>query len=1040
MPSSVVLDTATFHRRLRALQTHWKSNPAEYSDAEVLIIAAGTAPEETMYSKTGALHSWLLGWSFTDTLIAIFADRVVFLASNTKANILNQLASNSDGGRVHAPVEIIRRGKGDCTAEINTFLDAVKTAHVGAGSCRAGMVLKDMEQDGAFAQQWLARARAPETATAITFVDMTASIATVLAVKDDSEQKLVRVAAKVSSAVMNHFFIDRMQSVIDEQLSVTHDALSHEIEGCIEGDNCRKKLRLASDVVVENLDWCYQPIVQSGGVYDLRRFSPPNADPLTEGVIVASMGVRYFSYCSNIARTFLIDPEPKVETNYQFLEEVFEHLLSKLVDGAKTDEVYNSVNMFVSKLRPELAPHLTKNVGFGMGIEFRESAYLLGAKTSREIKAGMIMHASVGFSNLENTETKDPKRKVYALLISDTVRVTNAAPTVLTESNRALADISYKLKDDDAEVSKSHIASKKKARAQVSPLKPRRNKDNREADVSNEVKRKQHQKQLARRIQEAGISRFADDSEGSTPLTKKEQFQRYESYKMEGKLPRAISECKILVDARAQSIILPIFGQAVPFHMNTLRNVTRNEEGEYTYLRFNFITPPGQGKAAAALFEDPRATFVRALTFRSTDALRFTEISKQVNDLKREIAKREAERKEMADLVEQDRLIEIKGKRPARLQEVFARPQLEGKRSAGDLEIHANGVRYQSLGRSEQTIDILYNNVKHLFFQPCDHELVIILHFHLKHPIMVGKKKTQDVQFFREVTDAQADETGNRKRRHMYGDEDELAMEQEERRRRRALNQEFSQFAERIRESSKGHVEADLPVRELGFMGVPGRQLVLMQPTTDCLVHLTEVPTTVVTLSEVELVHLERVQFGLNNFDMVFVFKDFKKAPVHINTIPMEKLEDVKDWLDTSDVVFSEGQVNLNWNQIMKTVNEDPGAFFREGGWSFLVSDSEDEGAGSDASDSVSEFDAGSDAEEGPSSSDYTSEDDDDGSASMSGSESEGYGSASSGNETGEDWDELDRKAAAADEKRRQRESYSDDEEETGRGRKKGRR
>jgi nucleosome binding factor SPN SPT16 subunit len=44
----------------------------------------------------------------------------------------------------------------------------------------------------------------------------------------------------------------------------------------------------------------------------------------------------------------------------------------------------------------------------------------------------------------------------------------------------------------------------------------------------------------------------------------------------------------------------------------------------------------------------------------------------------------------------------------------------------------------------------------------------------------------------------QFDETGNRRRRKIYGDEDELESEQEERRRRAALNQEFKAFSEKI--------------------------------------------------------------------------------------------------------------------------------------------------------------------------------------------------------------------------------------------------
>jgi nucleosome binding factor SPN SPT16 subunit len=41
---------------------------------------------------------------------------------------------------------------------------------------------------------------------------------------------------------------------------------------------------------------------------------------------------------------------------------------------------------------------------------------------------------------------------------------------------------------------------------------------------------------------------------------------------------------------------------------------------------------------------------------------------------------------------------------------------------------------------------------------------------------------------------------------------------------------------------------------------------------------------------------------------------------------------------------MAEGPVNLNWGQIMKTINENPLEFFREGGWSFLGGT----GAGSD--------------------------------------------------------------------------------------------
>lgn len=74
-----------------------------------------------------------------------------------------------------------------------------------------------------------------------------------------------------------------------------------------------------------------------------------------------------------------------------------------------------------------------------------------------------------------------------------------------------------------------------------------------------------------------------------------------------------------------------------------------------------------------------------------------------------------------------------------------------GKKFPGEVEIHVNGIRYASTVRGDQKVDVLFDNIKHLFFQPCNHELVVLIHIHLKDAIIIGKKKTVDVQFFREV-------------------------------------------------------------------------------------------------------------------------------------------------------------------------------------------------------------------------------------------------------------------------------------------------
>lgn len=331
---------------------------------------------------------------------------------------------------------------------------------------------------------------------------------------------------------------------------------------------------------------------------------------------------------------------------------------------------------------------------------------------------------------------------------------------------------------------------------------------------------------------------------------------------------------------------------------------------------------------------------------------------------------------------------------------------MDGKRTTGEVEVHQNGLRYHD--NRGNVIDVLFGNIKHLFFQPSQHELIVIIHIHLKNPIMIGKKKAKDVQFYREATDMQFDETGNRKRKHRYGDEEEFEQEQQERRQRALLDKEFKNFADRVAAAAGDEIGGvDVPFRELGFNGVPNRSSVLCQPATDCLVQLTEPPFMVLTLDEIESVHLERVQFGLKNFDMVCVFKDFHRPPVHINTIPVESLEGVKDWLDSVNIPFSEGPLNLNWGTIMKTITADPHQFFVDGGWSFLSTESDDEDEEEEEEESAFEM-SESELAVSEESSEDDSEFDEDASADE--------GDASLDDESGgEDWDELEKKAKKKD-------------------------
>ncbi|KAA8913230.1 FACT complex subunit-domain-containing protein [Sphaerosporella brunnea] len=978
MGDEVKIDKQLFHTRLGQLVSSWKDpkkNEAYSGVGSIVVVMGKTA--EGPYSKSLSLHFWLLGYEFPATLFLITPEKFYVVTTAKKAKHLEAL----QGGKI--PVEFLIRGKDEAEnkKQFQQICDAIKKS-----GNKVGVLTKDQAQ-GPFAKAW--REVYSPDALGLEEVDVSSTFSQAMAVKDEAELKTMRACSRALVGLMKDHFIDEMSKIIDEEKKVTHSALSQRIEAKIDDEKFfkQKALKLGDDFDVTQLDWTVGPVVQSGGKYDLKTSAQSDDSPLHAGIILASMGLRYKSYSAQIARTYLIDPSKAQEKYYGFLTDLQWRILTEIRDGAICKDIYNKAVSIVKAKHPELEKHFMKTIGYGIGIEARDANLAINAKSTRVLKDGMTICVTVGLSDLENPKPQDAKSKNYSLLLTDTVRVTTGDPLVFTGGcPKDLKEAAFYFKDEEPEVKVKPETKQVRAAAPKSTaviMKSKLRGERKEVDDGAEQRRKEHQKELQAQMQTRGLERFSEGGAVGDGKSKR-QIKKFESYKRENQLPLAVSDLKIVVDAKNQTVIVPIFGRPVPFHIATIKNASKTEEDDFTYLRINLLSPgQGVGRKDDMPFEDPNAHFLRSLTYRSTDNERIASICDAITDMKKNATKREQEKKEMEDVVTQDNLREMRNRRPQRLSDVFIRPGLDGKRVPGELEIHENGMRYQSPNRPDQRVDVLFSNVKHLFFQPCAHELIVLIHVHLKDPIMIGKKKTKDVQFYREATDIQFDETGNRKRKYRYGDEEEFEQEQEERRRRAELDKEFKAFAEKISEAAKkieAGVDVDVPYRELGFSGVPFRANVLCSPTTDALVSLTDMPFLVITLDEIEIAHLERVQFGLKNFDLVFVYKEYTRPVTHINSIPMELLENVKEWLDSSNIAYSEGPLNLNWPTIMKTVIQDPKQFFIDGGWSFLGTDTDEEDQ--DDEEEESEFEASDFGEESDGSASDESDFDDDGNAS----------------------------------------------------------
>lgn len=1011
------IDASTLVRRLKSLYSHWREHRDElWGSCNAFAVATPPPSDDLRYLKSSSLNIWLLGYEFPETIMVFSDKQIHFLCSQKKASLLD-VVKKSAKEAVGVDVVMHVKQKSD---DGSTQMDSILRAMESLDSPVLGHIAREAPE-GKLLEKWTEKLKS----SGLQLSDITNGLSDLFAVKEAGELTNVKKAAYLTASVMKLFVVPKLEKVIDEEKKVTHSSLMDDTEKTIL-EPTKIKVKLKAD----NVDICYPPIFQSGGNFDLRPSASSNDNHLyydSASVIICALGSRYNSYCANLARTFLIDSNATQSKAYQTLLKAHEAALGALNPGNKASSVYKAALAVVEKEAPELTSNLTKSAGSGIGLEFRESGLSLNEKNERILKVGMVLNVSLGFQNLQIKSSK-AKSQNYALLLADTVIVTATGHEVVTSlSSKAFKDVAYSFNDgEQQEDEKSQVRVDSK-RNEALYSKATLRSDNHE--MSKEELRRQHQAELARQKNEETAQRLAGGKSAtgdgrSSSRTSNDLI----AYKNINDLPPP-REMMIVVDQRNESILIPLYGYMVPFHIATVKTVSSQADtSRNCYIRIIFNIP-----GAPFSSNDPNSvknqtdTFLKEVSFRSKDPRHISEVVQQIKTLRRNVMSRESEKAERASLVTQEKLVLAGNKfKPIRLTDLSIRPPFpgRGRKLPGTLEAHDNGFRY-STSRNDERVDILFGNIKHAFFQSAEKEMITLLHFHLDNHIMVGNKKTKDVQFYVEVMDVVQTLGGGK--RSAY-DPDEIEEEQRERDRKNKINMDFQNFVNRVNDLwgqpkfKSLDLEFDQPLRELGFHGVPHKASAFIVPTSSCLVELIETPFLVVTLSEIEIVNLERVGLGQKNFDMAIVFKDFKRDVLRIDSIPSTSLDGIKEWLDTTDIKYYESRLNMNWRAILKTITDDPQNFIDEGGWEFL---------NLEASDSDSDGSQESDQGYEPSDVEPESESEDDGSESASLVESdddeEEEEEEGSEEEEGKTWEELEREASNAD---REKGVESDSEEE----------
>ena len=884
---------------------------------------------ESTQTKTSIFHDYIFNYDLTDTIIFFSPKTIYFLVASKKKSLIESTKKPKEIINVPQIKIILRTPSDDNTPKIKEIFENIKQ-EINKNEINIGYI-KEEKGIGKAVEEFYSVA---DNIEGIHLVDTPNLIDEIIQTKDKNELNLINISSRYSCYLLDHLNKE-FENDVEEEKVIKHIKISEEVKKMYEKENFKKKFKekySKYNINPQLLEVKYTPVIQSGGNYTLDCFKESDNNELSSDIIICKAFASYKDYNSQIIRTFMIDSNKAQQNQYKILLAAFDKMLILLKEGitkkSTLGDIYKEIKDFIISRDENLTNCVPECLGYGLGLEKVNDNLRITADSKVIIQNGMVIFIHLSLQNLEIDN------KNYMMQIGDTICIDDKGELInFTErSAKSLNEIHYELKNnsEDKDDNNSNINNN-----YYGPnVRVTRHMDKKIDDkLIDREKRKEHQIELLKeknndfkRRLEQGENFFKEET-----TIKRKDFSNLKCYDNIKQFPSDMKNGKIYLDQKHYTVFLPIFKNMVPFHIGLIKNTSKSEDSNYTILRINFVIPISGNELDS--IKSPNPVFIREISYKFKDANYVQNIMNKIKDMTKAYKAKEQEDKEREDIIEQEKIIVRKEKRIF-LSELGIKPPLS-KKSQGTLEAHVNGFRF--INNKNERVDIIYKNIKHAFLQTCENEMMAFFHFHLINPILVGKKKVSDIQFYREIG-TQADDLNMKGRNADY---DEYEMEIKEQKRIDNMNKEFKKFAKNVEELE--YIKFEMPIRELQFSGVPFKSNVTLYPTSNCIISLTESPFFVITLNEIEIMYFERVSQNLKNFDMAFVFKDFSRPIKKIYTIPMECLDMLKTWADDNNILYGEGQYNMNWSNVMNAIKEDPKNFVEEGCWNFLVDNAEDD-------------------------------------------------------------------------------------------------
>lgn len=95
----IAIEASRFHDRLIRLRDHWLQHLEDkWGNSGAICIPMGAASDTDVYSKSSAVHLFLMGYEFPDSIILITKTTFYFMAAQKKCNYLQSLTAEVGSG------------------------------------------------------------------------------------------------------------------------------------------------------------------------------------------------------------------------------------------------------------------------------------------------------------------------------------------------------------------------------------------------------------------------------------------------------------------------------------------------------------------------------------------------------------------------------------------------------------------------------------------------------------------------------------------------------------------------------------------------------------------------------------------------------------------------------------------------------------------------------------------------------------------------------------------------------------------------------